>query len=190
MLEPPEIDLCFAISATVVDSNDTFTLMKETINEVLENYGVGKIRYSVIVFGSQTRLELRFDSGITDPARLEAIFKSLGPQGGDPALDKALKMALEAFNGSLTRPNARKVLVVMTDNVSAELDQDQIRALVSTLSKTYVRVIAVAVGDKADGGRLKHAATDSRDVVSVPASTTPTKLFKQVMELVLTGILT
>ena len=190
MLEPPEIDLCFAISATAVDSNDTFTLMKETINEVLENYGVGKIRYSVIVFGSQTRLELRFDSGITDPAQLEAIFKSLGPRAGDPALDKALKMALEAFNASLTRPNARKVLVVMTDNVSAKLDQDQITALVSTLSKTNVRVIAVAVGDKADAGRLKNAATDSRDVVAVPGSTTPTKLFEQVMELVLTGILT
>ena len=189
MLEPPEIDLCFAISASAVDANTTFTLMRETINDVIDSYGVGKIRYSFILFGSQARLELGFDSSISDPVQLEAFINSLSPISGEPALDEALEKALETFNESFTRPNAKKVLVVITDNESG-LDKDQIASMAVSLGERNIRVIAVAVGDEADQPELEYIASDKRDVLSVTGSVQPSKLSKDIMVLVLTGMST
>ncbi len=186
VLEPPEIDLCFAISATAANANSTFTLMKETINDVIDNYGINKIRYSVIIFGSQARQVVGFDSSITDPAELEAYIRALSSISGGPAIDKALEKALESFKESVTRPNARKVLVVITDNESG-LQASDIVAKVKPLEETNVRVIAVAVGDAADQQELESIASDNRDVLPVPTSAQPSALSKDIMVLVLTG---
>lgn len=189
MLELPEIDLCFAISATAVDANTTFTLMKETINDVIDSYGTDKIRYSVIVFGSQAIQKVGFDSAISDPDKLEELVSSLVAISGDSALDKALEKALESFKGSVSRPNARKILVVITDNESG-LEENEIVTKAKLLGQGNIRVIAVAVGDLADQQELEAVASDKRDVLSVSNSAQPNKLSKDIMVLVLTGMLT
>ncbi len=186
VLEPPEIDLCFAISATAANANSTFTLMKKTINHVIDSYGINKIRYSVIIFGSQARPVVGFDSSITDPVELEAYIRALSPISGGPALDKALEKALESFKESVSRPNAGKVLVVITDKESG-LQADDVVAKVKPLEERNVRVIAVAVGDGADQQELESIATDNRDVLNVPTSVEPSALSKDIMVLVLTG---
>lgn len=186
MLEPPEIDLCFAISATAANADNTFTLMKETINDVIGNYGINKIRYSVILFGSQARQVVGFDSSVTNPAQLEAYIRPLGRLSGGPAIDEALEKALESFKEGITRPNARKVLVVITDNESGFVTGD-IVAKANLLEKRNVRVIAVAVGDSADQQELEAIASDNRDVLTVPTSVQPNALSKDIIVLVLTG---
>ena len=188
MLETPEIDLCFAISATAAEANTTFALMTETIKDINDNYGIGKIRYSIIVFGSQARQVLGFDSGISDPAQLERFITSLNPITGGSALDKALKEALETFDENVTRPNAKKVLVVITDSASG-LEEGEIMAKAKPLERRRIRVIAVAIGDGVDQTELETIATDKRDVLPVTKSVQPNKLSKDVMVLVLTGIL-
>ena len=186
VLEPPEIDLCFAISATAANASNTFNLMKETINDVISSYGINKIRYSVVIFGEQARQVVGFDSSITDPAELEEYIRSQSPIRGSPAIDKALGKALESFKDSVTRPNARKVLVVITDNESG-LEAGDIVAEVKPLEERKVRVIAVAVGDAADQQELESVASDNRDVLTVPTSVEPNTLSKDIIVLVLTG---
>lgn len=51
MLEFLEIDFCFVISVIVVDVNNIFKFMKDIVDDIVENYGMGKICYSVILFG-------------------------------------------------------------------------------------------------------------------------------------------
>lgn len=51
VLELLEIDFCFVISVIVVNVDSMFILMKEIINDVIDNYGINKICYSVILFG-------------------------------------------------------------------------------------------------------------------------------------------
>ena len=186
VLEPPEIDLCFAISATAANADSTFPLMKETINDVIENYGIRKIRYSVILFGSQARQVVGFDSSITKPAQLEAYIRSLDRLSGGSAIDKALEKAMESFREGITRPNARKVLVVITDNDSG-LKTGDIVTKARLLEERNVRVIAVAVGDTADQQELEAIASDKRDVLTVPTSVQPNALSKDITVLVLTG---
>lgn len=160
--------------------------MEETINDVIDNYGINKIRYSVIIFGSQARQVVGFDSSITDPAELEAYIRALSPISGGPAIDKALEKALESFKESVSRPNAKKVLVVITDNESG-LQAVDIVATVKPLEERNVRVIAVAVGDGADQQELESIASDNRDVLNVPTSVESNTLSKDIMVLVLTG---
>ena len=161
--------------------------MRETINDVIDNYGINKIRYSVIVFGAQARQVVGFDSGISDPAELEKLISSLSPITGGPAVDKALETALESFKENGTRPSARRVLVVITDNKSG-LQVDDIVAKTKALEKEMrIRVIAVAIGDAADQQELNAMASDSRDVLTVPTSVQPSTLSKDIMVLVLTG---
>lgn len=183
------MDLCFAISATTANSVTTFTLMTETMKDVVERYGIGKIRYSVIVFGSQAVQVLGFDSGFSNPAELEKNLTSLDPVGGGPALDEALKKALEAFEVGVPRRNAKKVLVVMTDKESG-LGEDEVLTKAKPLEGRGIRVIAVAVGDEADKKELENIASDKRDVLTVTESIRPKELSKHLMVLILTGILT
>ena len=100
-----------------------------------------------------------------------------------------MEKALETFNESFTRPNAKKVLVVITDNESG-LDKDQIASMAVSLGERNIRVIAVAVGDEADQPELEYIASDKRDVLSVTGSVQPSKLSKDIMVLVLTGMST
>ena len=186
VLEPPEIDLCFAISATAADADSTFTLMKETINDVIDNYGINKIRYSVILFGSQAKQVVGFDSSLTKPSLLEAYIRALERLSGGSAVDKALEKALESFKAGITRPNARKVLVVIMDNESG-LETGDIVTMAKLLEKRNVRLITVAVGDSANQQELESIASDNRDVLTVPTSVQPNALSKDIIELVLTG---
>lgn len=185
VLEPPEIDLCFAVSATAVDANNTFQLMKDTLEDLIDNYGIGKIRYSVISFGSQANQLLGFDSGISDPIKLKELISSYNRASGDvPALDRALEMALESFKDGVTRPNAKQVLVVIVDNGSG-LEEGEIELKAKQLAEKGIRVIAVAVG--ADKQELELVASDKRDVLFVPTSIKPSNLSKEIMVLVVTG---
>ena len=185
VLEPPEIDLCFALSATAVDANNIFQLMKDTLKDLIDSYGIGKIRYSVISFGSQANLLLGFDSGISDPIKLKQRISSYSRASGDvPALDKALEMALASFKDGVTRPNAKQVLVVIVDNGSG-LEEGEIALKAKELAEKGIRVIAVAVG--ADKQELEVVASDKRDVLSVPTSIKPSNLSKEIFVLVVTG---
>ena len=185
VLEPPEIDLCFALSATAVDANNIFQLMKDTLKDLIDSYGIGKIRYSVISFGSQANLLLGFDSGISDPIKLKQRISSYSRASGDvPALAKALEMALESFKDGVTRPNAKQVLVVIVDNGSG-LEEGEIALKAKELAEKGIRVIAVAVG--ADKQELEVVASDKRDVLSVPTSIKPSNLSKEIFVLVVTG---
>lgn len=185
VLEPPEIDLCFALSATAVDANNTFQLMKDTLEDLIDNYGIGKIRYSVISFGSQANQLLGFDSAISDPIKLKELISSYNRASGDvPALDRALEMALESFKDGVTRPNAKQVLVVIVDNGSG-VEEGEIELKAKQLAEKGIRVIAVAVG--ADKQELELVASDKRDVLSVPTSIKPSNLSREIMVLVVTG---
>jgi len=186
VLEPPEIDLCFAISATAANADNTFTLMKETMNNVIGNYGINKIRYSVILFGSQAREVVGFNSSITKPTQMEEYILLLDRLSGGSAIDKALEEALESFKTGSNRRNARKVLVVITDNESG-LESGDIVAKAKLLEERNVRLITVAVGDTANQQELESIASDSRDVLTVPKSEQPSALAKNIMVLVLTG---
>ena len=187
--EPPAIDICFAISATTADAINTFIMMKDTIQNVIDDFGVDQVHYSTIVFASDATLLVPFDSRLSGPAQLKSLISTLPRSVGGSSLDKALVTALEAFEDNIVRPNAKKVLVIITDNTSG-FQEDQISSKAKQLEQRGIRVIAVAVGSDADPKQLKYSTSDGRDVLEVPKSENPKYLSKDIMRLALIGKLT
>lgn len=186
VVEPPEMDLCFAVSATAALSQKTFNLMKKSIIDVVDTYGAGKVRYSVVLFGSVARLVVKFSDGALDPTRLKGAIGSLVPSSGAPALDEALERSFESFKDGEDRPNARKVLIVMLDNESG-LQLSDIMLKARALETKNIRVITVGIGDSTNKEELETMASDNRDILLVPTSEPPSMLSKDIMVLVLTG---
>ena len=112
------MDLAFAISTTSRLAQNNFHLIKDAVKHMIDVYGVGRVRYGVITFGSSATIRIPFTDAIQDPTDLKNSVASLPRMGGSPALDEALQKAETLFKGS-TREKAKKILVVVIDRSSS-----------------------------------------------------------------------
>ena len=87
----PLIDLTFAISATSISADGTFSLMRLTINEIISKYDIFRIHYSVIVFGSVVTTPIIFNNNEPDKASLIRIVARLEKQRGPVSLVSAME---------------------------------------------------------------------------------------------------
>lgn len=85
---------------------------------MIDRYGVGRVRYGFIVFGSSAVVRIPFTDQATDPADLKkAVHDGLTSTFSSPNLDAALEEAEVLFNGS-KRDQAKKILIVVMDKKS------------------------------------------------------------------------
>jgi len=99
----------FAVSAVSSQSTATFSLIKETIKSIADQYGAQRLRYSLLVFGSRSVSSFTFADGLTDKDQIKRLIDAADRQFGDPALNTALEEAKKTFDGDGVRENARKV---------------------------------------------------------------------------------
>ena len=93
--------------------------MKETVQEMIDRYGVGRVRYGFMIFGSSPVIKIPFTSQVTDPGDLKkAVDDGLISTPSSPNLDAALEKAKTLFNGS-KRSQAKRILIVIVDTKSA-----------------------------------------------------------------------
>ena len=92
--------------------------MKKTVQVMVESYGVHRVYYGFIVFGSSADLRIPFTDQITDTADLQtAVEEKLTSASSSPNLEAALEMAETLFANS-TRDEATKILIVIMDKKS------------------------------------------------------------------------
>ena len=169
----PPVDLAFALSATSAQSRRTFQLMRDVINNVIADYGTRDIRYCFILYGSDASTKYSFTSDRVDPDWLQN-FVNFVPLSTNPPSSPhvALEEASKAFQGRGVRPNASKVLVVMTD-MKGDSVEKEIEAAAKPLTNMKVKVIAVAIGGAADPDEMVKVTRDNDNVIiaSVDADT-------------------
>lgn len=90
--------------------------MKKFIIDVVDIYGVGKVCYSVVLFGFVVRLVVKFSDGVLDFMRLKGVIGLLVLSSGVLVLDEVLERFLEFFKDGEDCLNVRKVFIVMLDN--------------------------------------------------------------------------
>ena len=158
--------------------------MKRTVQSIVEKYGVNRIHYSVIVFGSVAISHIDFSTSIPD--RDELIRKVIGlPKSKDrPDLVKALEKAKQVFELQKVRPNAKKVLVVILDNASAN-NKRELKKAVHVLVNKSVLIIGVRVGSAVDPEQLEIITEDIRNVIRVGTDKNPDELAKEIMAIIL-----
>lgn len=101
------MDLVFALSATSGDADTNFKLMKDTITDFADMYGMSRINYALIAYAQTPRKWLDFQSQPLNLEALKNLVDGIPRERGVVALDKVLEEARKLFEGSRSR--ARKV---------------------------------------------------------------------------------
>ena len=187
-LRVPEIDLGFVISATAVSASDTFQRIKDTINTIIEEYGISsRLRYGLIVFGSEARKKLNFTDESADVNSLKAKIMSAQHPAGEPDLQKALEEAKKMFDSAPSRPGVKKVLVVIIDKKSTSSPED-VKEVLTPLEEEEVKIVPVAVGSSADPTELEQITSNRGYLIETQRELDPDTTAEEIMEKVLKGI--
>jgi hypothetical protein len=57
----PEIDIVFAVNAYAAAAEADFRHMKSVMESIIDKYAMGKMRYGVIVYGTNPRVKVNFN---------------------------------------------------------------------------------------------------------------------------------
>ena len=177
----PEVDLGFALSASSVYYNETFKLMKDIINYIIDTYGTQKIHYSVLVYGDTATIEINFGQTPPSPQQLKAAVEKLRVGTGVPNLAGALEKAVKIFEDDDRRPLTRKVLVIMADSKSGSTE-DEIKKAARPLEERDIEIITVAVGEEADPVELENTTPDKTNVIETDREENPKMVGEKIMD--------
>ena len=167
------MDICFAISATSIDSNEIFQKMKDTINAIIDKYGISKIHVSLLVFGDNADRKINFKDKFRSSENLKSYIKLIPKRSGGPELHVALQEGIFLFKSEEgARPGVKRVFVVMIDKKSVST-AEQIKRASLALSKNNISVVTVGIGDAVDQKELKFASTDGMNVITVSKDQEP-----------------
>ena len=170
-----------------MSASDTFERIKDTITAIVDEYGItDRLRYGLIVFGRNAVQKLSFGEE-SDMNSLKAIIKSSQRLGGEPDLQKALEEAKRLFDSEPTRPDVKKVLVVITDKKSTSRPEGVKKALVP-LVEGGVKIVPVAVGSSVDPSELEVITSNRGYIIETQRKLDPDVTAEEIMEKVLKGI--
>ncbi|XP_031558904.1 coadhesin-like, partial [Actinia tenebrosa] len=145
----PDIDLVFLFSSTstiLADATAAFTFMKNTAKEFVTQYGKTYIRYGLIVFGITVNDVFNFQTTASmDKATLKTSIDGSNNIAGSSDLKAALGNAKAMLQGPGSRPNARKIVVVMMDTGSAQ-SQNELELAAKNLRDIEALVIGIGIG--------------------------------------------
>ena len=89
----PEIDIGFAISASAAEADKNYEVIRGIISATIDQYGILKTRYAVIVFGKTPSVKVRFSDDFMSKDALKYLVQVIPRSRGEPALAKALEEA-------------------------------------------------------------------------------------------------
>ena len=183
----PKIDLMFVLSSQSSKSFKTFPHMKDVVTNIMQNYSTNQIHYAVVLYGNEPSVVLKFSQGITDPDRLVELVSSASNIPGGSALDKALQKAKQLFtDDDAVRPDARQILVVMTDDESSG-DREVAKGVAEDLIDNHVTIITVAVGSEVDSSELETLTPTDGFSMNTTSDEDPEKTGEEIIRLISGG---
>lgn len=149
------MDILFAMSATSpTNASQNFDLMKKTAKDIVTLYGVHRIRYAAMTFGATTTTVFDFTNSSVSKDYVSSRIDSASPLNGPVNMVNSLNQAKTIFdNANPLRPNARKVLVVMTDKDTTSTKAN-VENKVKELTDKEIKVIGAGVGTEIDKSQL------------------------------------
>ena len=173
------MDIAFVISSKAVDQDKNFETMKEIVKGTIEKFGLSRVRYSLITFGETPDVKIRFDNVFDYETEIVKLVDTVEKELGDAMLHKALEEVRYLFAvAEDTRPNASRILVVITEKTS-DSTEDDVQLAAKKLLHDGVRVIAIALGDDFDRVSPEFIKPDEKSF--------PEDVVKQLVDTVLNG---
>lgn len=152
---------------------------------MVNKYGLGRVRYTVITFGRRPDVKLRLSENTLSEERLKSYIEAIPRSTGGSDLAKALEKAKQVFKED-SYADVKKILVVITDKKS-DSRSDDIKKAARRLDDNGITVIAVALHDEADSRELANATSSNRNVIVANLTSTSTDLAKEIMNKGLKG---
>ena len=178
----PEVDLGFIISAGSSDAAENVHQLKDVIKSFIDKYAMHRLQYGIISYGKTPTIELTLTDSLKPDVtqRIEAIVMP----SGTPDLTRALELGEQLLIPG--RPNAEKVLVIITDVKSAS-SLSKVKLAAESLDDKDIRIFAVAVGNEADSTELAIASGSSQNVINSSNTDEPGKVREDIMDKVRQG---
>ena len=160
--------------------------MKDTVKAVVDKYGMSKIRYGLIVFGTTPITSKNFGENFPTSEDMKNYLNLVRRPSGKPDLVMALDEAKRLFDRATNRPNARKVLALIMDDKSVNKPEDLKRAS-KELDDKQIQVVSIAVGKDADPKEMEHISSHKEHIVEVKKDEKPKTLAEKIMDKVMKG---
>ena len=180
-----DMDLAVVISATSPNAGVNFAKIKEIIQDVIEMYGVQRVYYSVILFGRDPTIRIRFNQQFTEDNLRRSIDLLPRPSSG-VSLDAALQKAKDAFDEE-GRSNTRKVVIVVVDQKSDSSVSD-VKKAAGYLEEDGIKVIPVAFGKDAEPDEMAATTTNKANVIQANETSDPKNVAKDIVDKVAEGM--
>ena len=177
--------MVFAISATASNAQQTFDRMKEVIKSIFAKHGVNKIRPAIVVYADTASVRLNFDEDVTELEKLIQRIDNIPQSTGTPDLEGALQLAKSLFSGA--RPEAKKILVIITDSRS-DSSPEAIKEQAHELEGEDVVVIPVGMGAQVDPSELKNTTPHKNNVILAKKTDDADDVANKILEKALEGI--
>ena len=174
----------FVISA---HSTNTMSFTKDVMAGIMRNYSTNLIHYAVVLYGDKASVLLKFSDGVTNPDDLVTLVRSASTVPGGSALDVAIQKAKQLFiEDDGVRPDARKILVIFTDDESSG-DKEVAKSIAEDLTDNLVTIITVAVGDGAGHRELEGLTPAGGDSLNVTIDVDPGNTGKEIIQMCYEG---
>ena len=177
-----DVDVVFAISATASDAQQTFGVMKDVMKTIFEKQGVDNMRLAIIVFGDAVSVRLNFDEEVTELEELKERIDNLPRNTGTPDLNAALVEGNSLL--AEARPNAKKVLVIISDDTS-DSKPWEIRANARELEEEEIEVVPVGMGNEVDLKQLEHITPHKDNLITAEKDDDTDDLADEILEKIL-----
>lgn len=158
--------------------------MTSTVNRIIQRYGITRIHYSVIVFGSTPTTHFDFSRTFPSKDVLVREVSRLPKKSGGPDLVKALESVKKVYELRQVRPNAKKVVVVILDNKSVNTAKE-LKENAAFIVDNGILAICVGVGTSIKSKELQIITEEDRNIIEVQGSKKPDELAKEIMAIIL-----
>ncbi|KXJ15894.1 uncharacterized protein LOC110236767 [Exaiptasia diaphana] len=153
------VDMVFAISLSG-DNDETTTLIKDVIYQIIYRYGLFRFHYSLIIFGNARSVVFDFGSSVPDRETIFNTIKNLKriDSSSSTNVKDVYVKAKSIFQNKPTRDSSRKCFTFITDKRTSSSASDILTAKRS-LEDIGVTTIAAGVGDQLLLDDLKSLTT-------------------------------
>ena len=171
------MDLVFAISAISPNAVVNFAKIKEVVQELIDLYGVQRVYYSVILFGRDPTVRIKFTQQLTEDGLKNTVQLLPRPSDGS-SLHAALAKAREVFKEG-GRPNSKKVVVLIMDQRS-ESNTNDVKEAANKLEDDGIKVIPVVFGDRGDPDEATVTTPNKENVVKANDTSDPKDIAEEI----------
>jgi len=178
--------IVFAMTTESAMDENTYTIMKDTVKNMGDKFGIKKMHFSVVTFGEPPQTLFDFDKTIPDQESLVKKVDELPKQSSPINFDSTMKEVEKVFKSTPIKPNSKKILVVMTHK-AFKVNSTVVYNSLRPLDEERVIPIVVKIGNDVPQEEAEDIARTDRKVIEPTADDSGRQVADEIIKAVIAG---